>query len=99
MLEVIKSNTGEIKACLEWYLVDKDGNFSQQGEFVWINEIEISPQYRNNGILREFIRVVVPKVPLTCRFGYFWRRDKYPNRKIRIWHKSQWLRLLNEKKI
>ena len=94
MLEVIKTEQGEIKAVCEYYIVDGSGNYDTQGEFVWINEVDISSQYRNNGLLKEFVRAIIKKVPSTARFGYFWRQGKYPNRKMRIWHKEKWLRLI-----
>jgi hypothetical protein len=97
MLELIKDEQGNIKACLEWYLVNDKGEFDQQGEFVWVNEVEISPQYRRNGILKEFARIIIKKAP-TAKFGYFWRQEKYPNRDMRIYHKVRWLKLLKERK-
>ena len=39
---------------------------------------------------KEFIINITNRVP-SAEFGYFWR-DKY-NRRIRIFHKSKWLRL------
>lgn len=93
MLEIIKDTQGNIQAVCEWYLVDENGNFDQKGEFVWINEVEISPQYRNNGILKYFTKTIIEKAS-TAKFGYFWRQKKYPDRKPRIYHKVRWLKLL-----
>lgn len=96
MLEIIKTNNGEIKACLEWNLVNEKGEFDQKGQFVWVGEVEIAPQYRGNGILKEFARIIMIKCP-QAKFGYFWRQGKYPNREIRIYHKMRWLKLLGGK--
>ena len=96
MLEVIKDEQGNIKACLEFYVVDANGNYDVNGEFVWINEVCISHQYKNNGLLKELTRNVLAKVPPSAKFGYFWRQDKYPNRKMKIWHKKQWERIIKE---
>ena len=96
MLEIIKDNTEKIKAVCEWYLVDINGNFDNKGEFVWVNEVEISSQYKNNGILKQFIKIIIQKCP-QAKFGYFWRKEKYPDRKIRIYHKARWLKLIGGK--
>ena len=95
MLEIIHDENGELKAVCEWYLVDGQGNFDNNGEFVWINECEISPQCRNNGILKDFAKTIMEKCP-QAKFGYFWRKIKYPNRGIRIYHQARWLKLLNK---
>ncbi len=93
MIEILRTETGDIKAVCEYYLVDKDGNFDNQGEFVWVNECEISPQYRNNGILKYFTKTIIEKNP-TAKFGYFYRLRKYPDRGIRLYHKVRWLKLI-----
>jgi len=97
VIEILKDNKENIKAVCEWQLVDSNGNFKQNGEFVWISEVEISSQYRNNGILKVFARIIMTKAP-QAKFGYFWRQKKYPNRKIKIYHKYQWLKLIGEAK-
>ena len=92
MLEVIRNHNGNIKGCCEWYLVNERGEFDNQGEFIWINECEISRKYRNNGLLKEFARIIMRKCP-QAKFGYFWRKVKYPDRKPRIYHRARWLKL------
>jgi GNAT superfamily N-acetyltransferase len=93
MLEILKTDDGSIKACLEWYLVNARGEFDNKGEWVWINDVYIAPQFRNNGILKTFVKNVIEKCP-QAMFGYFHRRTKYPERGIRIYHKSRWLKLI-----
>ena len=97
MLEILRTDRNEIKAVCEWSLVDINGNFSQKGEFVWVSEVEIAPQYRGNGILKSFARIIMGKCP-QAKFGYFWRQSKYPGRKPRIYHKARWLKLIGELK-
>jgi hypothetical protein len=93
MIEILRTEKGEIKAVCEYYLVDGKGNFDNQGEFVWVNECEISPQYRNNGILKYFAKTIIEKNP-TAKFGYFHRLKKYPERGIRLYHKVRWLKFI-----
>ena len=93
MLEILRDEQKNIKAVCEWSLVDEAGHFSQKGEFVWISEVEIAPQYRNNGILKEFVKIVIQRCP-EAKFGYFWRQKKYPGRRPKIYHKARWLKLI-----
>ena len=95
MIEILRTDKGEIKAVAEYYIVNEDGSFNRKGEFVWINEVEISPQYRGNGILKTFAKNIMEREP-QAKFGYFWRQYKYPDRKPRIYHRFQWLKLIGE---
>ena len=92
MLEILKTDDGTIKAVCEWYLVNEKGGYDTAGDMVWVNEVEISPQYRNNGILKYFAKIIMIKCP-QAKFAYFHRRKKYPERGIRVYHKMRWLKL------
>lgn len=102
MIEILRTDTGEIKAVAEYYVVNSNGNFKNKGEYIWISEVEIAPQFRGNGILKTFAKNIMLREPQAL-FGYFWRYKKYsegkhPDRKhIRIYHKFRWLRLINER--
>ena len=97
MLEILKTEDNQtIKAICEYYIVDENGNFDRNGKFVWINEVEVAPQFRNNGCLKSLVRNIMNKISKECEFGYFGRYRKYPNRKFRIYHKSRWLKLIGE---
>lgn len=99
MLEILRTDDGSIKGVCEYYVVDEAGNFQANGEFVWVAELEIAPQFRHEGLIKEFIKRIIDKVP-QAKFGYFWRQKKYPQEKysvrkhIRIYHKARWLKLL-----
>lgn len=95
MIEILRTDIGEIKAVCEYYIVDQEGNFDRNGEFIWANECEISPKFRGNGILKTFAKNIMLKVP-QAKFCYFHRRRKYPNKGIRIYHKYRWLKLIGE---
>jgi len=93
MLEIIKDELGNIKACLEFYSVNEKGEWDFKGIYCWINEVAVSKSYQNNGCLRKFVKIITSKYP-QFQFGYFWRQNKYPDRKIRIYHKARWMKLL-----
>lgn len=95
MLEVIHDDNKNIIAVCEWWLVDKEGNFDKNGEFIWVAEVEINPLERNKGILKEFIKRLAKKVP-QAKFGYFWRLKKYPYRQVRMYSRNKWLSLIKE---
>jgi hypothetical protein len=95
MLEVLFDEDVEIKAACEYYIVDINGNYDSKGKYVWINEVVIGEKYKNLGLLKEFIKRICDKVP-QAEFGYFWRQYKYPNRKVRIYTRRQWLNLVKE---
>ena len=97
MLEIIKDEQGNIKAVCEWWKVNPDGSFNEQGDIVWVAEVEINPSARNNGILKSFIKIITDKEP-NAKAGYFWRQRKYLHRKPKLYTRQQWLKLLTKEK-
>jgi hypothetical protein len=93
MLEVIRNSCGDILACLEWYLVNSDGTWNEKGEFVWIEQLEISSSVNGNGIglIKQFIKKITDQVPW-AKAGYF-KRLKYDER-IRLYSRDRWIKLL-----
>ncbi len=98
MLEVLKTSEGEIKACLEFYIVDKNGRLDDKGLYCWVNDAYVSKSAQNNGILKSFVGVVMKRYP-QLQFGYF-ARDKYKDEnnkwRVRLYPKSWWLKLIKE---
>ena len=93
MLEIIRNGQGEILGACEFYVVDSKGNYDSKGEYCWINEVEVSKSQEHKGLLKEFIRLVIAKVP-NCKWGYFWRKRKYESRPPRIYSRERWLKLI-----
>ena len=96
MIEIKTNSDGTLKAVCEWYLVDSRGNYSSHGDYVWVNEVYINPEFRSNGMLKEFVKDIIAKAP-TAKYGYFWRQKKYKGRKPRIYSKERWLKLIGGK--
>ena len=96
MLEILRNIDSSIKAVIEYYIVNSDGSMNDKGEYCWISEMEVSPQYRNNGCLGKFVRIITEKYP-QLQFGYFWR-EKYKTSegkwRIKLYTKKQWLKLI-----
>lgn len=95
MIEILHGEKGELKAVCEFYIVDAKGNFAPKGEYAWINECEIAPQFRGNGILKSFAKIIMEKNP-QARFGYFHRQYKYKGRAPRIYTRERWKKLIGE---
>ena len=97
MLEIIRDPQGEIKAVCEYYSVNQHGEWKAPplGDHCWINEVEVSKSERNNGCLKRFVEIITDKNP-QFKFGYFWRRNKYPNRSARRYTRKQWRQLIGK---
>lgn len=93
MLEILRTDEGIIKAVAEYYVVNSDGSMNDKGLYAWICEVEINPQYRNNGCLKEFLRLGIKRYP-QLKFIYF-KRLKY-NGRIKLYSIEKWLSLIKE---
>jgi len=98
MLEIIYKKNGDIKAVCEWWMVNKWGYKDPTGEFVWIEDLEVTKSERNNGSIRAFIKIISDKVP-SAKYGYFFRQRKYPGREQKTYTREQWLRRIKWAKI
>ena len=94
MLTVIRNDNGEIIVACEWRKVNPQGQYDKDGKLIWINNVEVSKQYQNNGILYKLIKKITDEMP-EIEYAYFKRR-KYNNR-IRGYTRNQWLRLIKER--
>ena len=84
MIESFKDVEGRILAYCEWQVVDKNGKIDKYGEYVYVNDIYIAPNYRQNGLIRKFINKIESLVP---KANYvYWKREKYNNKKS-IWRR------------
>lgn len=72
-----KKKDDYIYAFCEWNLVNEKGHFDRHGKYVWVNDLYIHPDYRRNGILREFINKITEKSG--AKYCYF-KREKYGGR-------------------
>ena len=91
MIETLKDDKGEIKAVIEWWIVDNRGQFDPKGNYIFVNEVDISKSSENNGVLKTFIKIITDKIPY-AKYCYFQRR-KYDMR-IKMYSRRQWLKLI-----
>ena len=95
MLEIIRDDKGNIKAVCDYLIINKQNRIDKEGSNFIIEEVEINPEYRNNGILRKFIKIMLIKYPKIEIF-YFVRGYKYPGRAMRIYTRKQFETLIKE---
>lgn len=94
MLEIIRSEQGEILGACEYNIVSDKGVVDDKGLYIWIANCEVSKSAEHTGILSKFVKLITDLHPFV-EFGYFWRKTKYPDRSPRIYSKQVWLSLLN----
>ena len=61
MVTSIKDNEGKVIAYAEYRIVDKNGIDTKEGEYCWINDCYIAPQFRYCGLLKEMLRIEFKK--------------------------------------
>ena len=71
MIEVINNQNGFSCVC-EYYLVDKFGNHTKEGEYLCINDLRIAKGHK---VIKDLIKLFLEKYP-KAKFCYF-KRKKY----------------------
>ena len=71
---VLKDFFGQIKACCEFWLVNKDGTRNPAGEYVWVHHIETSDGIEGQEVIREIIDEIAESCPTAI--GAYWQREK-----------------------
>ena len=93
MITKIPDEQGRIIAYIEFRQVAKSGIDKLQGEYIWINDLWVHPDYRNQGLIVQMIDTILYKAP-DALFGYF-KRSKY-NGRIHIWKRKSFERLVKQ---
>ncbi len=91
MIEKKTTDTGLIYSYCEYNLVNKTGQKDPDGEYIFIDDLWVHPNFRNNGTIKYYIQTITDKFP-KAKWGYFVRGWKYPDRKARIYSREKWLK-------
>lgn len=86
MLATIKDDDGNIMACAEWYCVNEQGFRTPQGSYIWVNELQVSQSYWNEGLIPLVILEIAKKTE--NKTYVYWRREKYDLR-VRIYPREK----------
>lgn len=89
MVSFVKDYDSKIIAFIEWRLVGPSGHEVPSGEFVWVNDIWVHPNFRHTNRIGRMIDEVMRAVP-HAKYCYFQRKEY--NRKLRIHTRSQFNR-------
>ena len=91
MLEVLHNEDGTIKAVAEYLIFDNEGRLNEEGNRLFVGELEINPLARGNGVIRKFTKTILNKYPKVINIIYF-RLYKYPSRGLRVYTREQMLK-------
>jgi len=97
MLEILHDEKGNIKAVCDYLILNKEKVMDDDGGWLVVEEIEINPEYRNNGIIRLFIKTLLEKHP-KIEICSFIRAIKHPDRAMRTYPRKQFELLVKEAK-
>ena len=75
MLETIKDTKGRILAYCEWELHHETDIRGEDVKYVFVRDLYVAPEIRNQNVIRRFIGIINNKCP-NIKYAY-WERNKY----------------------
>lgn len=96
MITKVPDEHGRIIAYIEWRQVAKSGFDKFGGEYIWVNDLWVHPDYRYKGLIKQMLDKILFKAP-DAQFGYF-TRSKY-NKRMRVWKRANVERILKQMEI
>ncbi len=88
----LEYDQGFIVGVCEWWTVDRWGTWDIKDNHIWIEKAHIIPDYRNNGILKKWIKIIAEKAPQADK-AYFKRGER--NEHPRTFSVKRWLKQIN----
>ena len=73
MLWVLRGEGGNIQAVCEWWLVDERGQWTPEGRYVFLHQLEITPGVNLHMVRKSFVEQISLAVP--GALGVFWHRE------------------------
>jgi len=92
MISVLKNDDGYVTGYIEWEIVNKDGQFENNGKYIYIQNVWIHPQERKTEALRD-LAVLINKHPYSQKATHvYWElyKDK-DNKKILENEEREWI--------
>lgn len=87
MISKLHNKDGFIYAYIEWQVVNKDGQYEDNGEYIYVQDLWIQENNRNKGIMKRLIGMVNRhKFSQNAKYVY-WVREKYNDRVSRLFLK------------
>lgn len=99
MVSYLQTQTGEIWAYIEWQILNKDGQFEDDGEYIYVQDLWINEERRTGFGDWRVIKKLIPKIA-NHRFSnnakfVQWCRHKYNDRQSRLQTVAYYLRRIN----
>lgn len=89
MVTSLKDESGRIVCYCEWRLVGKSGFDRPDGEYVWVNDLWVHPEYKRTMRINRIVDEVMRSAP-SANYCYF-KREKY-NGRLKMFTKEYWER-------
>ena len=94
MLCVKRDTHGQIEATCDWWLVDALGRWHPLGQYVYLNQLEISPGVNLHRVRRHLVQEIGRLAPYAV--GVYWERRNAFNPKLRSFRRDQLQQLKQE---
>jgi len=91
MVSVSKDDQGRVIGYIEWRQVGQSGFDKLRGEFIWINDFWIHPEYRNGYVFRQLVNMILFKAQ-DAKWCYF-KREKYNGRMSKLYKREDFMKL------
>lgn len=93
MISTVKDDNDRVVAYLEWRQVGQSGIDKFRGEYLWINDLWIHPDYNSRwDVYRDLMNQTLFKA-MDTKWMYF-RRQKYGGRVSRLYSRERLMELL-----
>lgn len=97
MLWILRSETGQLQAACDWWLVMEGGQWSPYGRYVFLNQLEVSPGVNLHRVRREMVQAISALAPYAV--GVYWeRRDRF-SRRLHAFRREQLQQLREEVRV
>ena len=87
MISVSKDDDGRVIGYIEWRQVGQSGFDKFRGEYVWIHNFWIHPDYRGKSIFSELVEKVL--ISSSGATQAYFRRSKYSGRVSKLYSREQ----------
>ncbi len=94
MLITLRDNDGFITAACEWWCVDEDGKWDPAGTYVFVNQLEHSPDAEGFSCIQDIIAEIAWTAPW-AKAAYWERRGK-EDKRLHAFTRQQLLRVPKE---
>lgn len=94
MLLTRKNSEGFIYAFFEWDIVDQEGRTQNNGNFMYVRDIEVHPSYDGKLVISDFIKELEEDPRNKDVLWIYWKREKRNGKFSRPFRRATALRRL-----